>query len=874
MFLKKTALGLLIFTVVTSAFIVPQTSVQRSAGWGVTNHRTTSNVLNMSTSETPETSEGQRRTTNFNKGRGGQGRGNNAYRSNRPGGRGPGGRSAGGRGQGGRGDRPVGGPDRPRFNRPGGRGPTRPGTSMRLENPLKVQRLRAPQQESDDRDTGGRGGGRGGGGRGGGRGGGGRGGSAGRTSPAGGRGTSTRDAGGSGGMNNDSDSAAAKGPGRVKGAKKEKKVNTYDKKPRSSLRMNTSKKGRAAAISMKRGSLKKRDRSRAQAMKEERAVERRTVYLTGEAMTVSALAEAMDEKPVGVIKFLMTDLGVMAGMTQTLDPVTCIAVAQGMGKFVAGIDDEDEDEEEDDNDGTETALEVGFALEEEDPESLRTRPPVVTIMGHVDHGKTSLLDALRNTRVVSGEAGGITQHIGAYQIEKNDQKITFIDTPGHAAFTDMRQRGANITDIVILVVAADDGVKQQTADSLICARQAGVPIIVAVNKIDLPTADVDRVLSDLTGYDVLTEPLGGDILSQEVSAKENTNLDQLLEKVLLQAEVLDLKANPDREAQGAIVEANVEKGLGNVAVTLIQKGTLKVGDIFVAGSAYGRVKALFTTDGKRIDEAEPSTPVKVVGFNSLPGAGDILVVCESEQQAKDLAENRNRIKRERESSLYQAGLKDSVEAIFAGGKMKEHREMFVVIKADVQGSAEALARSLSELKLENDETYVTVKVLISEAGEVTKSDVAMASVTPGTTIIAFNCAANYVAGEDARQLGIPIQYYDIVYDAIESVESRMQEVLSPTPEGEYVGSAIVQEVFNIGGLGNIAGSRCRDGIIKKGSNVRVMRGDKIIAESQVKSLRNFKSEVESIETGDECGVGLIDFEEFMVDDVIESYVEK
>jgi translation initiation factor IF-2 len=642
--------------------------------------------------------------------------------------------------------------------------------------------------------------------------------------------------------------------------------------------MNTSKKGRAAEKNMQRGSLRKRDRSREQAEKEERALERRTVYLTGEAMTVADFAETIGEKPIGVIKFLMTDLGIMASMTQSLDPATCIAVAESMGKVVAGLDDDEEDDEdyEDDDEPTEkSALEVGFAIEEEDPDTLIPRPPVVTIMGHVDHGKTSLLDALRNTRVVAGEAGGITQHIGAYQIEKDGQKITFIDTPGHAAFTDMRQRGANITDIVILVVAADDGVKQQTADSLICARQAGVPIVVAVNKIDLPTANVDRVLADLTAYDVLTEALGGDVLSQQISAKENTNLDELLEKVLLQAEVLDLKANPDREAQGAVVEANVEKGLGAVATTLIQKGTLKVGDVFVAGATYGRVKALFKTDGKtRIDEAGPSTPVKVVGFNTCPGAGDILVVCDSEQKAKELAENRARIQRERESAAYQAGLRESVAATFAGGKIKERREMCVVLKADVQGSAEALARSLSELKLENEEAFVTVKVLVSEAGEVTKSDVAMASVTPGTTIIAFNCAANYAATEDARQLGINIEYYSIVYDAIESVESRMQEVLSPTPEGEYVGAAIVQEVFNIGGVGNIAGSRCQDGIIKKGSNVRVMRGDKILAESKVKSLRNFKAEVDSIETGDECGIGLMDFEEFLPGDIIESYVVK
>lgn len=490
----------------------------------------------------------------------------------------------------------------------------------------------------------------------------------------------------------------------------------------------------------------------------------------------------------------------------------------------------------------ESVLDKGYADDEDEASSLVPRPPVVTIMGHVDHGKTSLLDTLRNTKVVQGEAGGITQHIGAYQIEQRGHKITFIDTPGHAAFSDMRQRGANITDIVILVVAADDGVKQQTADSIACAKQAGVPIVVAINKIDLPTADITRVKSDLTSYNILTEDLGGDILCSEISAKMNIGIDDLLEKILLQAEILDLKANPNRNAQGIVVEARVERGLGTVATTLIKKGTIRVGDIFVAGSTAGRIKTLISSDGKtKIKEAGPGTPVNVVGFDGVPSAGDNLVVCESEQIARELAESRARIARERDAASYQAGLMESVASAFAiGSKIKERREMCVVVKADVQGSAEALTRALRELKRENDEAIVTIKVLVSEAGEVSKSDVAIASVTPGTTIIAFGCAANYNAIEDARQQGIPIEYYNIVYDAIDSVESRMQEILSPTPEGEYVGSVIVQQVFNIGGVGNIAGSKCRDGFMKKGSNVRVMRGDKILCESRIKSLRNFK----------------------------------
>ena len=437
----------------------------------------------------------------------------------------------------------------------------------------------------------------------------------------------------------------------------------------------------------------------------------------------------------------------------------------------------------------------------------------------------------------------------------------------------MRERGANITDMVILVVAADDGVKQQTADSIMCARQAGVPLIVAINKCDKEAADPVRVQTELTQYDILTEDFGGDVLSSQISAKEKTNLDDLLDKIMLQAEIEDLKANPNRDAEGIVIEAYVEKGLGTVATTLIKRGTLRIGDIFVSGTTYGKVRALIsTTDNTRMKSAGPSTPVRVVGFEGVPAAGDILMVAQDEHTARDLAESRQRIARESSSSSYQSGLMASMNSVF--GASKQSREMCVVVKADVQGSAEALTRSLRELKLENDEAIVTVKVLVSETGEVSKSDIAIASVTPSTTVIAFNVAASMAAMDDSRAAGISIEYYNIIYDAIESVESRMQEVLSPTPEGEYSGSALVQEVFNIGGTGNIAGSRCTDGFLKKGSNVRVMRGDKILTETKVKTLRNFKAETDTIEEGNECGIGLLDFEDFLVGDVIECYVLK
>jgi len=642
---------------------------------------------------------------------------------------------------------------------------------------------------------------------------------------------------------------------------------------KTSLRLDNS--GRRQRRSSNRGTLRKRDRTAEREAKNEAAEERRTITLPDGPISVGALAQLIDEKPVAVIKYLMTDCGVMASMTQNLDPSTVQAVVQGFGKIIAGSsDDEDEDEDFEDEDyEDDSALALGFVAEDEDESLMITRPPVVTIMGHVDHGKTSLLDAIRDTRVTAGEAGGITQHIAAYQVEHEEQTITFIDTPGHAAFTDMRERGANITDIVVLVVAADDGVKQQTADSIVCARQAGVPLVVAINKVDLETADPTRVMTELTSYDILTEEYGGEVMASQISAKEKTNLDDLLDKIMLQAEVEDLKANPDRSAEAVVVEANVETGLGTVATSLVKKGTLKVGDVFAAGETHGKVRALISTnDGKtRLKEVGPSTPVRIVGFEGIPSAGDPLVVVDDEQTARTLAESRQRISREKSSNSFQNTLMDSVSLAF--GATKENRFMYVIVKADVKGSAEALTRSLQKLKLENDEAVVTVKVLVSDAGEVSKSDIAIASVTPGTTVIAFNVAASFAAMEDARTGNIPLEYYNIVYDAIESVESRMQEVLSPTPTGEYTGSAVVQEVFNIGGTGNIAGSRCTDGILRKGGNVRVMRGDKILTESSIKTLRNFKAETDSIESGNECGIGLADFEDFQPDDVIECFVE-
>lgn len=450
-------------------------------------------------------------------------------------------------------------------------------------------------------------------------------------------------AGGDGAFGKDARGKRQPGGGGRRREKKDGDGDDSRNRGKTSLRIGTnSRKGRAAALSSRRGSLRKRDRTAEREARAEAAEQRRTVSLPDGPVSVAELADIIDEKPVAVIKFLMTDLGVMASMTQSLDPATCVAVVEGFGKVVGGEDDEyDDDDEEDDE---ESALEIGYVSEDDDPELLKPRAPVVTIMGHVDHGKTSLLDAIRNTDVTAGEAGGITQHIAAYQVEHNGKKITFIDTPGHAAFSDMRERGANITDMVILVVAADDGVKQQTADSIVCARQAGVPLVVAINKVDKETADPMKVMTELTSYDILTEEFGGDVLSSQISAKEGTNLNDLLDKIMLQAEIEDLKANPDRNAEAIVVEAYVEKGLGTVATSLVKKGTLKVGDIFVAGETYGKVRALIsTTDGKtRLEEAGPSVPVGIVGFEGIPSAGDYLNVMDDEQTARTLAESRQR----------------------------------------------------------------------------------------------------------------------------------------------------------------------------------------------------------------------------------------
>lgn len=757
--------------------------------------------------------------------------------------------------------------DRPKpggaNGRPGGRG--RPAGGLVLENPKLVVRIK--QERTND-------------------GGGGRGSGASRGSQGGGGGV--RDVGARArqapAMDQPrGDPGDGSGRRQNRGNKRAGPTNgdgNGERKPRKGM----AQKGRGGAgrglVMNSQGESFNRKRSKNKRRKEKEATvkpEDLPVAVPEEPIAVQDLAALLGVKGTEVIKCLMLDLGVMATITQSIDPTTAKAVVEAFGRVVAGEDGQEEDEEEEEEEES-TALEDGVALMDEDDESdLVPRAPVVTIMGHVDHGKTSLLDAIRRANVVSGEAGGITQHIGAYRVESTrGEPITFIDTPGHAAFGEMRQRGADVTDIVILVVAADDGVKDQTVEALAAARSAGKEVIVAFNKCDKPEADVNRVATELTAHDLLIEDLGGDIMSVEVSAKQQTGLDDLLDKVMLQAEVLELKANPTAAAQGAVIEARMEKGLGTVATTLVQRGTLKVGDFFIAGAASGKVRMLITDKGDRVKEAGPGVPVQVVGMDGVPSAGDMLLVGDDESMLADLAEARAKLSREKSAAVFETDLRASISNMLATGDLsgmgKELREVNVVIKGDVQGSVEALQNALQDIVLEDDASQVKVKVLPSGVGEVTKSDVSIAAVS-NAWVIAFNVAANYQAQEEARLRDIEIGYYSIVYEVLEEVEVRMQEVLSPTPEGEYVGKAEIKAIFDIGKVGKVAGCAVVDGEAVKTANVRVLRGSKIVYEGKLKTLKHVKEDVQRMAAGSECGINFKEWEEMEEGDVVEFYAE-
>jgi translation initiation factor IF-2 len=568
-----------------------------------------------------------------------------------------------------------------------------------------------------------------------------------------------------------------------------------------------------------------------------------------ETITVQELANRMAERAPDVMKTLM-NMGVMATINETIDADTAELVVTEFGHTLKRVSEAD--------------VEEGLAGGVDAPESLVSRSPVVTVMGHVDHGKTSLLDALRKTDVAAKESGGITQHIGAYQVTMpGGEKITFLDTPGHEAFTQMRARGAKVTDIVVLVVAADDGIMPQTVEAIHHAKAAEVPVIVAINKIDLPAADADRIKTDLLQHDIALEDHGGDVLWVEVSAKEGTNLDKLEETILLQAELLELKANPDRAAQGVVVEAKMEQGRGSVATVLIGRGTLRVGDVFVAGSAWGRVRALVDDHGHTIEDATPSMPVEVLGLNGMPVAGDDFAVVESENRARQVTDYRQRQTRDAAAA---AGARGTVEQMLASIAAGESEELPVVIKADVQGSVEAIVGALE--KIGNEE--VKAQVLHAAAGGVNESDVTLAQAS-NALIIGFNVRANPQARDLARRDGVEIRYYSIIYDVTNDITQALTGMLEPGVKETQLGMAEVREVFNISKVGRIAGCLVTEGVVRRAAKVRLLRDDIVIHEGDLETLKHFKDEAREVRAGSECGIAIENYHDIQVGDVIECF---
>ncbi|MFM2042601.1 MAG: translation initiation factor 2 InfB [Pseudomonadota bacterium] len=570
-----------------------------------------------------------------------------------------------------------------------------------------------------------------------------------------------------------------------------------------------------------------------------------------DVITVQELANRMAERGADVIKTLMR-MGVMATITQTIDADTAELVVTELGHRPNRVSEAD--------------VEIGVRGVEDRAEDLAPRPPVVTVMGHVDHGKTSLLDALRKTDVAAREAGGITQHIGAYQVQlAGGNKITFIDTPGHAAFTEMRARGANVTDVVVLVVAADDGVMPQTIEAIRHAKAAKVPIIVAINKCDLPSAKPDRVRNELLQYELVVENLGGEVLDVEVSAKTGKGLERLEEAVLLQAEILELKANAKRPAEGVIVEAKLDKGRGPVGTVLVQRGTIRLGDIVVAGGEWGKVRALVNDRGQAVAEAGPAAPVEVLGMNGVPLAGDELVVVETEARAREITEYRQRKKREAQAAQQARG---SLEQMFSKIQAGMAKELPVVIKGDVQGSVEAIAGALE--KIAGNSTEVKVRVLMSGVGAITESDVTLANASDGL-IVGFNVRANPQAREMAKRDGVEIRYYSIIYNIIDDVRQMLTGLLAPTLREKFLGNAQIQEVFNITKVGKVAGCRVVEGIVKRGAKVRLLRDNVVIHEGTLKTLKRFKDEVREVREGFECGMAFENYDDIRQGDIIEAF---
>ncbi|TRD21965.1 translation initiation factor IF-2 [Palleronia caenipelagi] len=596
---------------------------------------------------------------------------------------------------------------------------------------------------------------------------------------------------------------------------------------------------------------RQQERARRKAMggSQDREKVTRTVQLP-EAIVVSELANRMSERVADVVKSLMQN-GIMATQTQTIDADTAELIIEEFGHKVQRVSDAD--------------VEQVIEQDEDRPEDLKPRAPIITVMGHVDHGKTSILDAIRNARVTAGEAGGITQHIGAYQVKTDGgSTLTFLDTPGHAAFTSMRARGAQVTDIVVLVVAADDAVMPQTVEAINHAKAAKVPMIIAINKIDKPAADPDKVRTDLLQHEVIVEKLSGDVQDVEVSAHTGQGLDELLEAIALQSEILELQANPERPAMGAVIEAQLDVGRGPVATVLVQSGTLKQGDIFVVGEQWGKVRAMENDLGDRVKEAGPSVPVEVLGLNGTPEAGDVLNVVETEAQAREIAEYRQQAAKDKRAA---AGAATTLEQMMAKAKADENvAELPILVKADVQGSAEAIVQAME--KIGNDE--VRVRVLHYGVGAITETDVGLAEAS-GAPIMGFNVRANTSARNTANQKGVEIRYYSVIYDLVDDVKAAASGLLSNEVRENFIGYAQIKEVFKVSKVGNVAGCLVTEGVARRSAGVRLLRDNVVIHEGTLKTLKRFKDEVAEVISGQECGMAFENYEDIRPGDVIEIF---
>ena len=569
-----------------------------------------------------------------------------------------------------------------------------------------------------------------------------------------------------------------------------------------------------------------------------------------ETIVVQELANRMAERVSDVVKSLMTN-GMMVTQNQSIDADTAELIVQEFGHKIVRVSDAD--------------VEDVIVAIKDDPASLESRAPVITVMGHVDHGKTSLLDVIRKANVVSGEAGGITQHIGAYQVTTDDGKLfTFLDTPGHAAFTSMRSRGAQVTDIVILVVAADDSVMPQTIEAINHSKAANVPMIVAINKCDKPAGDPDKVRTELLQHEVIVEKMSGDVLDVEVSAETGAGIDTLLEYISLQSDLLELKANPNRAAEGAVIEAKLDVGRGPIATVLIQKGTLNQGDIFVVGEQWGRVRALINDQNDRVKQAGPSVPVEVLGLNGTPEAGDVLYVVSTEAQAREIADYRAQVSKDKKSAL---GSGTSLEQLLANAKADQNlKELPILVKSDVQGSAEAIVQAME--KIGNEE--VKVRVLHSGVGAITESDVTLAEASKAP-IMGFNVRANAPARQSANQKGVELRYYSVIYDLVDDIKSAASGLLSAEVRETFIGYAKILEVFKVTGVGKVAGCQITEGLARRSSGVRLLRDDVVIHEGTLKTLKRFKDEVNEVNLGQECGMAFENYEDIRADDVIEVF---